>query len=250
MQEEGWAKLHRKLLDSTVFENEKMLKFWIWCLLKATHKEHVQRVGLQEIQLKKGQFVFGRKKSAQELNMTESYVYKLLKQFEKEQLIELDSNNKFTIVSVVNWGIYQEIPSNIEQESSSKITTEEQQSNNKVTTKEQQSNTNKNVKNDKNVKNKDIGVRFTPPSLQQVQTYCTERNNKVDAEKFIDFYTAKGWMVGKNKMKDWKASIRTWEKGDKDKPVAQQAVSKNKFNNFHQREYDFEKLERDLLNSK
>lgn len=54
--------------------------------------------------------------------------------------------------------------------------------------------------------------RFTPPTLEEVKEYCNERHNKVDAERFIDFYSAKGWMVGKNKMKDWKACIRTWEK--------------------------------------
>jgi hypothetical protein len=54
--------------------------------------------------------------------------------------------------------------------------------------------------------------RFTPPSLSDVKEYCTKRNNQVDPESFINFYTSKGWMVGKNKMKDWKAAVRTWEK--------------------------------------
>ena len=54
--------------------------------------------------------------------------------------------------------------------------------------------------------------RFTPPSLEDVQNYCLERNNSVDPQAFIDFYESKGWMVGKNKMKDWKAAVRTWER--------------------------------------
>ena len=54
--------------------------------------------------------------------------------------------------------------------------------------------------------------RFTPPSLEDVQSYCLERNNSVDPQAFIDFYASKGWMVGKNKMKDWKAAVRTWER--------------------------------------
>ena len=53
--------------------------------------------------------------------------------------------------------------------------------------------------------------RFTPPSLEEVQAYCDERKNNVDAQRFIDYYSANGWMVGKNKMKDWKAAVRTWE---------------------------------------
>lgn len=54
--------------------------------------------------------------------------------------------------------------------------------------------------------------RFTPPTLEEVQAYCIERKNNVDAERFIDYYTSNGWMVGKSKMKDWKAAVRTWEK--------------------------------------
>lgn len=54
--------------------------------------------------------------------------------------------------------------------------------------------------------------RFTPPTLDEVTAYCIERNNNVDAQHFIDYYTSNGWQVGKNKMKDWKAAVRTWER--------------------------------------
>ena len=52
---------------------------------------------------------------------------------------------------------------------------------------------------------------FTPPSIDEVSAYCAERKNGIDPQHFVDFYEAKGWMVGKNKMKDWKAAVRTWE---------------------------------------
>lgn len=54
--------------------------------------------------------------------------------------------------------------------------------------------------------------RFTPPTLEEVQAYCTERNNHIDAQRFIDYYTSNGWKVGKNPMKDWKAAVRNWER--------------------------------------
>ena len=54
--------------------------------------------------------------------------------------------------------------------------------------------------------------RFIPPTYEEVLSYCIERNNNVDAEHFIDYYTSNGWQVGKNKMKDWKAAVRTWER--------------------------------------
>jgi len=53
--------------------------------------------------------------------------------------------------------------------------------------------------------------RFTPPSQKDIEIYCQSRNNNVDVNKFFNFYESKGWMVGKNKMKNWKAAIHTWE---------------------------------------
>lgn len=56
---------------------------------------------------------------------------------------------------------------------------------------------------------------FKKPTLEEVKKYCSERNNNIDAEYFIDHYNSNGWKVGKNPMKDWKAAIRTWERRDK-----------------------------------
>jgi DNA-binding transcriptional regulator YhcF (GntR family) len=150
---DGWIKLHRKLLNSSIFQNPNLLKFWIWCLLKATHCDRKTRVGLQEIELKEGQFIFGRNKAGVELGMNPSTVYKYLGVVEKDGLVCTNRNNKFTVVTIVNWSLYQ-----------TEEHKKEQQSNSKVTTKEQQSNTNKNVKNDKNDK-EDI-ITPLPPLLK------------------------------------------------------------------------------------
>jgi hypothetical protein len=77
-------------------------------------------------------------------------------------------------------------------------------------------NVNVDVNVDVNEKKKEKGgdkspQRFLPPTLEEVAAYCKERNNNINAQSFIDFYASKGWMVGKNKMKDWKACVRTWE---------------------------------------
>ena len=53
---------------------------------------------------------------------------------------------------------------------------------------------------------------FKPPSLEEVQEYCKSRRSSVNAERFMDYYTANGWKVGKNSMKDWKAAVRNWER--------------------------------------
>ena len=60
-----------------------------------------------------------------------------------------------------------------------------------------------------------ISNRFIKPSIEEVEQYCLERKNKIDAQYFIDYYESKGWLIGKNKMKNWKAAIRTWERRTK-----------------------------------
>lgn len=61
-----------------------------------------------------------------------------------------------------------------------------------------------------------VTTRFTPPSVEEVQAYCTQRGNNVDAQRFCDFYTSKGWKIGKNNMQDWRAAIRTWEQKNRE----------------------------------
>ena len=90
--------------------------------------------------------------------------------------------------------------------------------------------------------NKRVRAVFKPPTIEEVKAYCQERNNKVNAESFIDFYESKGWMVGKNKMKDWKACVRTWEQR-----VNQKTATNPKIHNFDERnDYDFDELEKRL----
>ena len=74
-------------------------------------------------------------------------------------------------------------------------------------------------------KGKEKSSRFVPPTPEEVKAYCREKGYNVDPDRFIDFYEAKGWMIGKNKMKDWKAAVRTWVKRDnntqpQDKPIS------------------------------
>jgi hypothetical protein len=77
---------------------------------------------------------------------------------------------------------------------------------------------------------------FIPPTLEEVKEYCKERKNNVDPDKWINHYTANGWMVGKNKMKDWKAAVRTWEKNN----IQSQTSIVAQKGNFEQRTYSDE----------
>jgi hypothetical protein len=204
---EGWIKLHRKLLENPIVcKDADHLAVWTYLLLKATHRERDSIFKGERITLKPGQLIAGRKSIASFLKINEIKVQRILKLLENEHQIEQQTSNRNRLITILNWDLYQ---GNEQQD--------EQQMNNKRTTDEQQMNTYKNIKNDKNNK-KNIYAHFTPPTLEEVISYCKERNNSVDPQKWYDFYSAKGWMIGKNKMKDWKAAVRTWERGCDSKP--------------------------------
>lgn len=78
-------------------------------------------------------------------------------------------------------------------------------------------NTNINITNT-NLTDSNKKALFKKPTLDEVKNYCILRKNNIDAEAFIDFYESKNFMIGKNKMKDWKACVRTWESREKKKP--------------------------------
>jgi hypothetical protein len=110
------------------------------------------------------------------------------------------------------------------------------------------------VKESKVKESKDIGTeepktkKFIIPTIEEAQDYCMERKNNISAEKFIDHYISNGWMVGKTPMKDWKATIRKWEKneismlnGSSSKGTS---AAKNRFADYEQRNYNYDEFER------
>ena len=93
--------------------------------------------------------------------------------------------------------------------------------------------------NEKETKN------FIPPKIDEVKIYCSENNYNVDAERFIDFYESKGWLIGKNKMKCWKSAVRNWNRSNNIEPAIKpkpKVLTTNMFNSFPQRNYSEEQL--------
>lgn len=154
------------------------------------------------VTLKRGQLLTGRKALSTTSGISENIVRSILNQFEINQQITIQKTNRYSIITVLNYDIYQG---------------DNQPNTNQSPTEHQPATSQpphiKEVKQLKEVKEKSNG-RFTPPSFDEVSEYCKQRNNGVNPGSFIDFYESKGWMIGKNKMKDWKAAVRTWEKRD------------------------------------
>lgn len=127
------------------------------------------------------------------------------------------------------YDIYEEIPSKIadlpyaEKPFTEKPFTENQQ----------QLNTNisnTNILNTKSINNIcPSNSHFVPPTVEEVSAYCLERNNGVDPEKFVAFYTSNGWKVGKNPMKNWKAAVITWEKKNREATASTKYYAGNPF---------------------
>ena len=101
---------------------------------------------------------------------------------------------------------------------------------------ETEPNVNENVNVNENDLKENIKRKvFAKPTVEEVKAYCAERKNNVDPDKFIDFYESKGWLIGKNPMKDWKASVRTWEKSSGKSPPNKPS---NVYINPAQKEFD------------
>lgn len=86
-------------------------------------------------------------------------------------------------------------------------------------------------------KESEKSTRFIPPSLSEVQSYVLEKSFSVNASNFIDFYESKGWMVGKNKMKDWKASVRTWQRKSSSTDPKTERPETASLNTFEKKDY-------------
>ena len=95
-------------------------------------------------------------------------------------------------------------------------------------------NTNINITNT-NLTDSNTKVGFVKPTIIDIKEYCKERKNNVDAETFFDFYESKDWLIGKNKMKNWKASVRTWEKSRNNKNNTNDRTTPH----FHQKGKDY-----------
>ena len=108
MPADGYIKLWRKVFDSTVWSNPKLWRFWCWCLLKASYKEHVAMVGYKEVSLQPGQFIFGLYNACKETGLTLSNVRTAIKYLVGAGKLTINSTNKYSIISIVNWAQYQE----------------------------------------------------------------------------------------------------------------------------------------------
>ena len=159
---------------------------------------------------------FSIKGLVKQLGWPERKVMRLVNELKKagyiEQVTQFDENGKFRPNS---WHIYEDshaLRVSRNASTTQRVNDAKRDSRNASPTHDVKSVDIRNTNIERNTKVKEGGKRFAPPTVDEVALYCQERGNQVDPDAFVNFYTSKGWMVGKNKMKDWKAAVRTWEK--------------------------------------
>lgn len=218
MAEIGHYAVHRKIWDnwlSPIRRKEKFTEFeaWEWLVKSAYYFCTKKLIQKKLIVIPRGYFDCTVLQLSETWKWHRNTVEKFLQLLEKDLMIKRfkvnpKSDKSCTLIKVNNYNAFQP---NIYP-----LCTAEYKAKCKANC-TGECTPNKKVKKDKNIKNTIVGNFFIKPTLEEVKKYCTERTNNISAETFIDFYESKGWMVGKSKMKDWKACVRNWERNRKDK---------------------------------
>ena len=204
---EGWIKLHRKLRENPIWQEKRSFskaEAWIDMLMEARHSEDPAKVliGNHVVECHRGQIIKSLDTLAGRWGWNKSRVRRFLNLLENLEQIRHENVTKTTRITICNYDTY----NSKRNEDETNVTQPRHASDTHLTP-------NKNVKKEKNVKNdKKKRVMFVKPSISDVQKYCNEIGFNQNAQAFVDYYEANGWLVGKNRMKDWKATIRNWQR--------------------------------------
>lgn len=208
----GFMRISReKVTEFEWLSNPNTFYVFMRLLFKANYKD-----GRWEgNEVKRGQLITGRKSLSEELNLSEQQIRTCLDKLQRTGYITIKATNKFSIITICNYDGWQNetLPSN--QQDNQQITNNQPTNNQQITTIEElkeEINKLKKEKEELTTVSKKKDKIFVPPTIEEVSAYISEKGYHFDGTAFVDFYASKGWMVGKNKMKDWKAACGTWER--------------------------------------
>jgi len=193
--ERGYVRLWRKSLDKGWLKNKNNWIFWTWCLMKANHKkDYLHTVGFQEIILQPGQFIFGLKTASEETGLTIQNIRTCVTFLKRCKNLTIKSTNKFSIISITNWGDYQYIEGQSNKPTNKRLTSNQQTTNKRLTT-------NKNSLNNKTVKKEKSTKKKSDPFLNHLTLKIEEYKFQEHQNKIIEFYK---YRMAKSKAKQYK----------------------------------------------
>lgn len=236
----GFIKVYREIQEHWIWQDSQKLKWWLDIIMMANIKDNKMLKGNSLVTIRRGTFHTSEVSLSTRWNVSRKTVTSFLGLLVEDGMITVEKDRNGTTIEVLNYKAYQDKNGQVGTAEVATDVTEDVAE--EVAANVAQLKKEKNVKNERN---KDSS-RFTPPTLEEVIAYCKERANSVDPNRFIDFYTAKGWMVGKNKMKDWKAAVRNWEKSSNTYNSNTTVTSKVQQMNqgMYQHDWDFDELEK------
>lgn len=212
---DGYIALYRCLLKKPIWKTStpEQKVILVTLLLMANHSEVEWEWQGKKFKAEPGQFVTSLDGIVKQCGkgITTQNVRSALARFEKLDFLTNESTKTGRLVTILNWRTYQVEYPQANKDTNKEVTKTQQRGNKEVTPNNNDNNDNNEIMKKDNIADKPPTQKFVPPSLEEVTAYCRERHNDVNPQKWHDFYSAKGWMVGKNKMKDWKAAVRTWE---------------------------------------
>ena len=204
----GFMRISRDKLDSWCWRGNMNKNYlMMYLLVKANFKDEP----FETIIVKRGQLVFSYDRLSLETGMPLQTLRTTLRDLEKTNQITTKSTRKWSLLTICEYDSWQE---NSDKSNTQSVTQTDTQTDTNIINKEIQElkEENKRLKEElTNVSKKKASSVFVPPSIEEVDAYVKEHGYHFSAEHFVSFYASKGWMVGKNKMKDWKMACRTWE---------------------------------------
>jgi hypothetical protein len=210
----GFITLHRQIQDWEWYRNPHTAFLFIHLLLSANYVDGMFQGRL----IKRGQLVTSLTNLSTGTGLSYQQARTALAHLRSTGEITDETNNQYRIITIVKYDDYQKV--------TDKLTGNQQATNrqpNRQPTGESQANQQQynNINNsnkgtiEQGNNDRESAKRFIPPTLQEIRTFCQENGLVIDVDRFVDYYQSNGWKVGRNQMKDWKATVRRWAREDK-----------------------------------
>lgn len=204
-EKETFIALFRKMMNWEWYTDVPVKTLFLHCILRANYYDNMFRGKL----IKRGSFTTSLNELSIQTGLTIKQIRNAFTKLEKTNEIIKKGANTHTLVTVVNYDKYQ-------LEDKSKGKQDDNQKTNEGQTKGKQRATNNKVNKENKVNNNTLKEnkkeKFVIPTVEEVELFCKENDLDIDSQYFIDYYNSNGWCVGRQKMKDWKATARNWDR--------------------------------------
>lgn len=221
---EGFIVLNRKIKDWKWWKSMTARGLWLYILMEANWKDEYDKHGNL---IERGSFIRSLRTIAKDNQCTVNTVRSWLKKFKESGEITVEIISGYTKITVNNYRKYQDYTPPEKAKTSDTLgdTVTDIVSDTVADTVGDTLGDTDRTRKTRITRKTNIYSHFVPPTVEEVNAYCRERNNGIDASEFVDFYTANGWTQGKGKpIKDWKACVRTWERNPFRKTTQRVAV--------------------------